>query len=512
MNRFLLLLLTLIFSCQFTTYAQVTPASRSTVNYRLVGFSVPEQKGVTTYEFEVFEYVITDSGTTLEKQVIKQKAKKNRLIATVPKFGTTYTWKVNYYTNEKKTGSSELYRFATSYSKKTDTSLFRFRVLTKNKTYKDLLFFSDNTHALYNLEGEPIWFVPDIPGIVDEKVRLRDLKITNDGTITFLTDSAICEIDYHANVLWVIKKTDTITGDFHHEFTKLPNGHYMVCGRENITRAIPEKYIKDTLLYKNVVDVGKQGNQYFYKFPCGTLIEYDSARNVVWQWKASEHFTDDDFFKKLSITGILNPNTHMNSFYFDDKKKVIYISYRDINRISKIDYPGGNILMEYGENYTNSVKIKGHDLFYSQHHATINSDGDLMLFNNNIIAKTDGKVTENKISSVLVLEEPYNQLEDIKVKWEFSCNMDTLTSSHTLIGGSAYELSDKNILVCMGNVNRVFIASKGKTILWDALSESKNEDNTWKPIGNYRISPFHSSNNLETAIYNPTKNLSPSKF
>lgn len=44
---------------------------------------------------------------------------------------------------------------------------------------------------------------------------------------------------------------------------------------------------------------------------------------------------------------------HENSFFFDDKAKVIYLSLRNINSILKIKYPEGTILQIYnGENST----------------------------------------------------------------------------------------------------------------------------------------------------------------
>ena len=88
-----------------------------------------------------------------------------------------------------------------------------------------MLFF-DNTRTLYNMSGEPLWYLPIIKGVSDSNIgAIRDIKLTDEGTITFLTPKNIHEIDYFGNVLWSGPNDGGVSGDtveqYHHEITRL---------------------------------------------------------------------------------------------------------------------------------------------------------------------------------------------------------------------------------------------------------------------------------------------------
>ena len=136
----------------------------------------------------------------------------------------------------------------------------------------------------------------------------------------------------------------------------------------------------------------------------GTIIEYDSSKNIVWSWKSSGYFTDADLFTKKSPKGELVASTHQNSFFFDEKERCIYTSFRDINRVVKIEYPSGRILAQYGENYLHNPAITADGLFYGQHCCRTSAAGDLYLFNNNF--KGRGAPLDASASAITVIKQP----------------------------------------------------------------------------------------------------------
>ncbi len=87
------------------------------------------------------------------------------------------------------------------------------------------------------MEGLPVWYLPDIEGINGEEYNPRDIKITQHGTLTFLFENrGAYEINFKGDVLWKAPRKNDVTNDtaenYHHELTRLANGHYMVMGND----------------------------------------------------------------------------------------------------------------------------------------------------------------------------------------------------------------------------------------------------------------------------------------
>jgi len=301
---------------------------------------------------------------------------------------------------------------------------------------------------------------------------IRDLKITRNGTITFMSNVNAHEIDYDANILWSAHDAKTedsnIVQQYHHEFTKLSNGHFMTIG--NI------RSIENTV--NNEVRINSDSGTKKI-MPCGYVIEYDTKSNIAWKWNSCNSIGFDD------------ASSHFNSFYFDEKKLVVYTSYRNFNTIIKTEYPSGRLLATYngGRN----------GIFYYQHNVSLNNDGNLLLFNNNFKAHLAAKERNTlSICSIAVFKEPATATDTLQKIWEFTCDFDTLASAISPGGGSVQQLSDGDYLVCTGLPGRDFIVSKDKKVLWNILVEENK--NGWKPFGGYRISPV-TPNQLHKLIF-----------
>lgn len=493
--RLLLLVCAMIFVQQ--SNAQIQPLENARLNYRLIGFSVKKNIAAATYVFEIANDSITEEPVFQQNIILKVSSATNTTTQTVPAFGKKYTWRAILVDKKGETISkTKLYHFTIGYSNFIDSAKYRFKILTNTTDGNDLLFFSDNTQCIHNLNGEALWYLPEIKGI-NTKVRIRDLKPTPDGHITFLTDSDACEINYNGKLIWKAPRSASANGNFHHEFTKLNNGHYMVEDYESMTRVIP----KILMQYLDPAQVDVNEGYFSKKIQCGTLVEFNAAKKIVWQWNSCNHFTDADYFTLQVPGGRLNSDTHMNGFYFDEKNHFIYISFREISRVTKIKYPSGDVAAQYGNNYSGNTSGGG-NFFQSQHHCSLNSTGELCLFNNNRINKSNDRQTGKPISYITILKEPVSASDSIELKWQFPCDIDTLADASSETGGSVYELPNHNLLVSMGSANRCFIVSRDKKVVWNALTEMKIDDKVWSPLANYRISPIENNKQLELLIFN----------
>lgn len=479
--------------------AQIKPSNGAVLNYRLGGFTTEKHLNAKKYVIEV----IVDSAEDEHdferhpKQIYSTTTGKTAM--QLPSFGTKYTWRYTCYDKaDKMLFKSPMYHFRTAAINIPDTGLGSVRIRVINNLFDNdtsLYFFSDNIKSLINIKGEVLWQFPESSEFSGGNISIRDMKITPQGTITFITGVKIYEIDYDGKVLWEGPNTGEVGLDtieyYHHEFTRLPNGHYMVLGQYNELRKLNN--IADTALFPNANHYINKGDGIYYRLaPFGSIIEYDTNGKVVWSCKTGNYFKEEDIFisgSKVRMPG----NTHMNAFFFDTKNNVIYISFRDINKILKIKYPSGELLASYGAALPSEDKnVTGDGLFFGQHSCRINKAGNLYLFNNNksVHNAPRGSATEY-IAQVLVLKEPKLPNDKLQVMWKFDCDIDDNAKSSTGGGGSVYELDGGGYLVCMGTTNRVFITTNTKKILWNAVFELKDWQGNWQPFGGYRVSPVY---------------------
>ena len=513
-------LLSLFFTISFFAAAQTTPADGSSLNYRLVGFSFPVNKGVSGYQVQIAKGNYSDEKPFLRNIFTTTDTKTNKVIITVTDFGQQYTWRTVCINKDRKTYSG-LHHFKTMTVPEVNPDSMRLRIINNATAHKDDYVFLDGNKALYDMTGRPVWFFPDIDDLPRETTRPRDLKVTPFGTITFLVSDRIYEINYNGDILWkgpengkIRKDSSHLNNLHHHEFTRLANGHYMALAFERslwkldsplntaVASALHGKLKRDS------------NNVYSQKMLFGTIVEFDQEGKMVWKWNGSDYFKGSDlFYHRMAYNLFDLDNTHENAFYFDEKSQVIYISFRDINRIVKIQYPSGKLLASYGAAYTPggpSYLVNG--LFCGQHAIRRSMEGYLYMFNNNLCNPRSNPTVE-------MLEEPKTVVDStpnvsgLKKIWEYVCPMDEVSEKDRIAilfnsGGNALELADSTIFVCMGSsYGKVFIVNRDKQLLWCAQPEKWDSGtNKWTNQIEYRAS-IMSREDLEHVIWNePLKN------
>ena len=490
MHKIVSVLLLLFFIAQPQLHAQVTPKEGSVLNYRRIGFAFPAMDNVIKYRIELAAGTYTD-GAAFKKNIFRSAdATTNVAIADVPQFKTDYTWRV-VYTRKKGAGSaSALYHFSTGYVTAIDSAFVRLRILKPADAYKDDLVFADGSNVLYDMKGNPMWYLPVPANNPRQNTQVRDLKLTPQGTITYLIDQHAYEINYNGDTLWKGPDNGAVSGEdserYHHELTRLTNGHYMVLGTERVlwnrneTRA-------DT---SNIMNPGK-------KTPFGTIIEYNGQGNVVWSWRSSPYFMSSDVVNYHPDGAAQGIDVHENAFYFDEENKVIYISFRNISRILKIKYPEGNVLASYGEVFNPDMHITGNGLFCEQHGIRRTKGGQLLLYNNN--SCHDDKT----MPTVLVMQEPDTKNGQLSKTWEYTCDADGVSINQAMaktfenrqslvrqratpnplkapqlkvsIGGNVTELPGHELFVCMNTqYSKMFIVNRDKQIVWSAVTEKRD--------------------------------------
>lgn len=489
--------------------AQVFPKENSVLTYRIIGFSFTAVPDCSSYLIEVATGYQTGEALFKKNIIVSERSDVNRHISEVPAFGQKYTWRVLSTHKNGKTASGPLHHFGTGYSELVDSTCTRFRIAANSGKYESAYIFLDQGKVMYDMKGHPVWYLPSIDQAVNDKATPRDMKITSGQSITFIASGTAYEITYDGQVLWKSDGGDSTPNNkqayFHHEFTRLANGHYMAMGMEPTVLHLKNSQSEqlNPAMASNRPGDSLSTTAPPLKFMSGTLLEYDAKGNEVWSWMSSSYFENEgsDFYYNKLPDGQVNTDVHDNSFCFDEKDSVIYISYKNINRIIKIKYPEGKVLAEYGPRFKSGIQPENSGWFCSQHCVRRSEHGYLCLYNNN-------SCNTAEFPRVVIVKESATHANSLELVWEYECDntgiaRDENRTGRSATGGSVEELQDGSILVCMGTpCSKVFIVSRDKKELWSGFSEVwKNHLQKWDMQALYRASFIRDRNELSKLIW-----------
>ena len=471
--------------------SQIWPKEGAHLNYRLIGFSLPEEKGNKDYKIEIAIGHCT-SFDSFQKNIIKHiESKSNRVIVEVPSFGKEYTWRMI-----DKATKNELHHFSTGVNEHVDSTKLRLRILQQaDEKYENDYVAVDGGGVLYDMKGQPVWYIPDTNGFGG---NVADIKFTPQGTLTFICKKGY-EIDYNANVVWSTPDKNVIGADtfyhelYHHEFVKLANGHYMVLGMQLLKcKLISSKDSDYIVVTKDTSRILQNG---FREALFGQLLEYDQSGRVVWSWRSSDYLLNADlaYFHPTDTMKALD--AHDNAFYVDEQHGCIYVGYKNMSRIVKIGYPGGKILNTYGAMFKPGEQSIGVGLFCGQHSIARTKDGLLLCFNNN--------ACKDNAPTIVMLKEPVGHSGELKKVWEYECVPKGAYKKSFAMGGNVKELMDNSLFINMGSkYSELLIVDRSKKELWSGLPERYIQtEQRWVPIYEYRANIINREE-LEKLIWN----------
>ncbi|MES2836242.1 MAG: aryl-sulfate sulfotransferase [Bacteroidota bacterium] len=447
-----------------TSFAQYFPSNDIVLNYTQIAFQYPEIKESTSYSIQLEENELYK--INLNKFLVKD----NSTICIIKdlNFGKKYKWKVTAYNkNSAVLSESDWHYFSTATSPLIDTTIFKIKVIKNQKSkIDDGIIWYDNLKFAADRNGKPVWFLPNMPEKEKPDASIRDLKLTNSGSVTFIGITDVYDCDLQGNLLWTAPNNGKVSGtkreDYHHDFQKLSNGNYLVLGK--------------SFTKEKSTDANDTTN---YTIEHGTIIEYDTAGNVLWFWDSRDYLTKEDVFKKPENAKKYLTSTHMNAFSIDNNNEFIYAGFRDLHRIIKIEKKSKKVVAAFGQIHPNDSISNKSTFFKFQHSATILKNGNIAVLNNN-----DVKAKKDNVSSVVVFTQTNNKP---KVVLDFKLNFDSLTDGKSSKTGNVLELPNGNLLVCEGAINRVFETDYNKNILWDAfMLQYTPQDKKWKPNMQYR--------------------------
>ncbi len=510
-------LLFFFFTCLSRGAAQILPKQDSKVNYRIIAFSIPAIRNSNGYVLEIAKGSYTTEDSFSRNLITTVNSIDNTVVTEVPTWGTSYTWRMTSATGNAKKKRSEFHQFSTGTCANIDTTITRLRIVQNADEYKDHYVFLDGTRALYNMDGDAVWYLPVNEDLFKENARMCDMKLTPFGTITFIIADQAYEVNYDGVLVWKGPANERGGMDksehFHHEFTRLANGHYMVLGNE-FTEIEKSDSTQQRTVNKRVLQSQQKNKMAF-----GTLIEYDNNGVVKWIWRSADHFKQSDIFERGGVKNKAELSPHDNAFFYDEKNGNIYMSFKNISTIIKIKYPEGTVINTYGERFEKGKEAKGNGFFCGQHACKLSSKGDLYVYDNNSCGTP-------AVPRIVMMKEPETGNAQLKTTWYYNCVADDSVAGTRKpgqvfkydfsSGGNAIELADGSMFACMSGYitdsaftsfspvdSKVFIVGRDKKIKWCAIPEKWNPGSKkWRRITQYRASIITSKKELEQLALN----------
>lgn len=281
--------------------------------------------------------------------------------------------------------------------------------------------------------------------------------------------------------------------DFH-DFKQMPNGNYMGFVDVDTLGPIPSNHD----MTEQFQNLGYAADGITNEFPWigQKVVEWNEDHEIVWSWNPFDHFTMADFdFHGFTWTQayqeLVYDWTHANSFFYDEFENVIYISFRHLSRISKIDYETGNVIWNMGlpapYMATGGDQICTELLFSFQHHIQKLENGNLIFLDN-------GNISDQLFG----YDDPISRALEINVIGDSACNVIwEYVMPPNLFGtgsGSVQRLANGNTLVYTAGNGlgepecTIMEVTPDQDIVWKYVSEP-NE--SWYRA--YRIPSIHSS-------------------
>ncbi|MCD4772666.1 MAG: aryl-sulfate sulfotransferase [Bacteroidales bacterium] len=222
-------------------------------------------------------------------------------------------------------------------------------------------------HAIFDKYGTPIYYQRT-------SANHMNFYVLPNGLLTYSSNSQLNpenEKYYLMDSSYVvIDSVETGNGyivDFH-DMRQMSNGHYLMMS-----------YDPQVVNMSLIVPGGQQN-----AIVTGLIIqEVDLDQNVYFQWRSWDHFEITDATYDINLTANKIDYVHGNALEFDLDSNIL-LSSRNMDEITKIDYPTGEIIWRFGRNCENNQFVINNDPygFSHQHDIRVLENGNYTLFDN----------------------------------------------------------------------------------------------------------------------------------
>ena len=263
----------------------------------------------------------------------------------------------------------------------------------------------------------------------------KGYEITLDGTIKFETPN-----NYSVR----------------HDFNKTPQNTYFM-----VTATVEDQYCPEECNPSLPSEIPWQGDIY---------LELDPSGNEIWSWNTFDYYdlTEYNPYYVETYTGNYEMDwTHSNSVSYDPSTQSVFVSVRNLSRVTKIDYTTKELVWNLGNiDFMNEIYFQDDLNFSQQHSVQVLDNGNLLFFDNH-------RYLTPELSRCI--EVQYDQTNyHAEIVWEHELPPDLFSGSR----GECDRLPNGNTLITAGRTGHIVEVTNNNDIVWKLEVENQGLDVT----------------------------------
>ncbi|MBF8294643.1 MAG: hypothetical protein HW389_1188 [Bacteroidetes bacterium] len=199
-----------------------------------------------------------------------------------------------------------------------------------------------------------------------------DFKRQDNGLLTYYdyASQKFFGMDSSLNIVDSFWVNNGFTTD-EHDIKILPNGNVLLIGN-GIRFYDMNQYVQGGDSHASVI--------------VNVVQEIDNKRNVVFEWKAYEHYRLTDVSPAVNLLAPSFVHTQINSIDVDRDNNLI-LSARNLDEITKIDRRTGEFIWRMGGKNNQFSFVNDSTGFSAQHSVTVLPNGNLLVYDNGLFHK-----------------------------------------------------------------------------------------------------------------------------
>ena len=407
-----------LFPC-FIVGQLISPVDNDSLNTVHVLFEWDQLSNAVSYQIQVAESESSDFENLTANLI------DSTLVTIIDEgllWGTTYSWRirsVNLMGNFGEWSETRIFHI-----KPLPPVIVSLDVSIYDSSYKDGLTVMDRLgegiiYAI-DIHGDPVWFVnSNIDWSNGGTYLIQFSHFLPDGGFIGIADGRsgnlsgrAFEMGIHNNLIWE-GPGDVDNNGVHHDVFPMPNGNILALTVNDTLVPIPDE-IDIPEEYSYIDSIRWHGDR---------IVEWDRGGNEVWSWSVFDHFDMQDFVSESFESMFTPPNnptdffydwTHSNAVWYDIEDSVVYLSVRHLSRITKIDYPSGNILWNMGKSMpSGDVAVGNHLGLSGQHSVKVLDNRNIMVYDNGF----ESDSLESRGLEISVINS--DSIAEAEIIWEY---------------------------------------------------------------------------------------------
>jgi len=426
--------------------AEMLPENGAMLNYTQVFFIWDQIPSAESYQFTLQNMA---TGEGLELNVLENSVLQTDFMD----WNSTYTWFIcALFADDSTPFCSEIYNFDVNplpdyFPNYINVSNYDESQSQNGVTIMD--FESLNFSGGLDRYGNPIWFV----GNEYFEERFVFTQFLKNGNMVGFGSGKGYEIDLDGNIIF---ETPASINSVHHHITKTSNNTYFL-----ISATVEYQYCPEECNDMLPDEIPWQGD---------IFREVDQDGNELWSWNTFDYYdlTEYNPYYVETYTGSYEMDwTHSNSVFFDENSESVFVSVRNLSRITKIDYASKELIWNMGQtDFMNEIYFEEDLNFSQQHSVQVLDNGNLLFFDNH-------RYLSPELSRCI--EVSYDESDySVEIVWEHVLPEELFTGSR----GECDRLANGNTLITVGRTGNTLEVTSDNEVVWHLEVENSGVDVT----------------------------------